>query len=311
MFTIGTITFLVWVLRFLLFRFQESPKFLLSRGRDDEVVQVLQFIARYNNNECHVTSDTFRSLEVDSVRASGDPESDESSAAESALLGTSTSIDKSRRNGSLKTALQRLKVELSRFKLLFSSWTKARLVILVWIIYGFDFWGFTIAGAFLPTILARKGHELGLSITDTYRSYIYIYICGVPGVLFGTIIYEHRRLALLLSSASFGACLFLFTAVHDQPTYIGVNGLVYFFQSMFNAVLYAWTPEAFPATIRGSACGLSSFSGRIFSIVAPIAATRVLAVSLNGVLFLAGASVWVCTVAIALLPRRSLRSQNY
>lgn len=314
MFTIGTITFLVWILRFLLFRFQESPKFLLSRGRDDEVVQVLQFIARYNNNECHVTSDTFRSIEVESARGtSGDPESDESSAAESALLGTSTStsIDKSWRDRSMKTAMQRLKVELSRFKLLFSSWTMARLVILVWIIYGFDFWGFTIAGAFLPTILARKGHELGLSITDTYRSYIYIYICGVPGVLVGTVIYEHRRLALLVSSASFGACLFLFTAVHDQATYIAVNGLVYFFQSMFNAVLYAWTPEAFPAAIRGTACGLSSFSGRIFSIVAPIAATRVLAVSLNGVLFLAGASVWVCTVAIALLPRHSLRSQNY
>lgn len=43
----------------------------------------------------------------------------------------------------------------------------------------------------------------------------------------------------------------------------------YFFQSMFNAVLYGWTPEVFPAPIRGTACGVASFWGRVFGIVSP------------------------------------------
>lgn len=303
MFTIGAITFFVFILRFVVFRFQESPKYLLYRGRDEDAVKVLQHIARYNKRHCSITLDTFEAL---------------SSAETSSGSRSTTGDDSSHRvvlgSGSKQQHLptsERIRLELSRFKVLFSSVAMTRLVILVWIIYAFDYWGFTIAGSFLPTILARKGSELGLSLRETYRSYVYIYIFGIPGVLAGTSIYSRRRIALLISSALFGACLFIFTAVHDEATYIGINGLVYFFQSMFNAVLYGWTPEAFPAPVRGSACGVSSFFGRLFSIIAPIVAGHVLANSLNGVLYLAGAGVWVCTVAILLLPGKYLGSHSY
>ena len=77
-----------------------------------------------------------------------------------------------------------------------------------------------------------------------------------------------------------------------------------FAQSMFNAILYGWTPEAFPAHVRGTAAGSASFVGRIFGIVAPLAATRVLAHSTDGVLYLAGGSVFICTLAILLLPKK-------
>merc|ERR1712070_1338365 len=50
----------------------------------------------------------------------------------------------------------------------------------------------------------------------------------------------------------------------------------YFFQSMFNAVLYGWTPEVFPAPIRGTACGVASFWGRLFGIIAPLTAQQLL-----------------------------------
>lgn len=39
-------------------------------------------------------------------------------------------------------------------------------------------------------------------------------------------------------------------------------------QSTFAAVLSGWTPAAFPAAVRGPACGLASFCGRLSSIVA-------------------------------------------
>ncbi|KAF8761141.1 Sugar transporter [Rhizoctonia solani] len=67
----------------------------------------------------------------------------------------------------------------------------------------------------------------------------------------------------------------------------------YFFQSLFNAILYGWTPEAFPAPIRGSACGIASFWGRLFSIIAPLIGSRLLDAGgdegINNVLYLAGA----------------------
>jgi hypothetical protein len=70
-------------------------------------------------------------------------------------------------------------------------------------------------------------------------------------------------------------------------------------QSTFNAVLYAWTPEAFPAAVRGSAAGLASFWGRLASIAAPAVAARA---STLGQLYLAGGGVLVCTALTMLLP---------
>ena len=46
-------------------------------------------------------------------------------------------------------------------------------------------------------------------------------------------------------------------------------------ESTFNAVLYGWTPEAFHASVRGSASGLALFSGRLSSIVAPLIAAHI------------------------------------
>lgn len=302
MFTMGGITIGVFILRFVVFRFQESPKYLLYRGKDDKAVAVLQFIAKYNKKECQITHETFASLTDDtsSTSTSGTPSSSHSRIP---ILGSGVAQENA-------TLWQKVQLELVRYKSLFGSFSMTRLTILVWIIYAFDYWGFTVAGAFLPLILARKGTELGLTVDQTYRSYVYIYIFGLPGVLAGTLIYGWRRIAMLVSSALFGACLFIFTVVNSQGSYIGINGLVYFFQSMFNAVLYGWTPEAFPAPVRGTASGIASFWGRIFSIIAPLAAARVLATSLNGVLYLAGGCVFVCTLAIALLPGQYLGSQS-
>lgn len=136
-------------------------------------------------------------------------------------------------------------------------------------------------------------------------------VFGIPGVLAGTMVYKWRWPALLFSSALFGAMLFTFTAVNNEPSYIGINGLVYFFQSMFNGILYGWTPEAFPAPVRGTACGIASFWGRIFSIIAPIAAAHVLVHGTNGVLYMAGGGVFVSTVCILIMPRSYLGSQSY
>jgi hypothetical protein len=61
----------------------------------------------------------------------------------------------------------------------------------------------------------------------------------------------------------------------------------------------------------GTACGIASFWGRIFSIIAPLAGAQVLARSLNGVLYLAGGGVFICTLFICLLPGRYIGGQSY
>lgn len=91
-----------------------------------------------------------------------------------------------------------------------------------------------------------------------------------------------------------------------------------FFQSMFNAVLYGWTPEAFAAPIRGTACGVASFWGRLFGIIAPITAQSIIpkaglagdSLAINRVLYLAGGLTLGCIITIALMPRKMLGRQS-
>jgi MFS family permease len=297
LFTLGGITMAVFFLRFVVFRFQESPKFLLYRGKDEKAVQVLQNIAKYNGKISSVTLETFAAL-------SGDDCSTGTASSSKPIMGAGT-------QQATATFREKVKIELERYKLLFKNATITRLTILIWIIYIFDYWGFSIAGGLLPFILQKKSSQAGLGLRSTYRAYVYIYLFGIPGVILGTSLYKGRQLAMLASSAMMGVSLFIFTMVDTQPKYIGINGLEYFFQSMFNAVLYGWTPEAYPAPIRGTAAGVASFWGRIASIVGPIAGQRLLETSYNSPLYLAGGGVFICTICIAFLPRKYLGAESF
>ncbi len=179
----------------------------------------------------------------------------------------------------------------------------------------FDYWGFSIAGSFLPKILLDKNSAIDVSTSTTYRNFVIIYICGIPGVLLGALMYGiprvGRKWAMVGSSALMGLSLFLFATVNTEASNIGLNAMEYFFQSMFNAVLYGWTPEAFPTPIRGTAAGVASFWGRLFSIVSPLIAANLLVKNLNAPLYLAGAGVFVCTIAILLMPSKSMGAQSY
>ncbi|KAL8688990.1 MAG: hypothetical protein Q9224_004750 [Gallowayella concinna] len=301
LFTLGAICLCVFFLRFIVFRFQESPKYLLYRGKDEKAVKVLHHIANFNGRESSITMAVFDALtSEDSSVGSGD-------TGKPILGAGSQQVNRS--------FGEKVKTELVRYKMLFATSTMTRLTILIWITYMFDYWGFSIAGGFLPQILLKKGREIQVSTATTYRNYVIIYICGIPGVLAGALMYGvpliGRQWGMVVSSALMGVSLFLFSAINTQASNIGVNIMEYFFQSMFNAILYGWTPEAYPAPIRGTACGVASFWGRLFSIVSPLIAAHLLAKSTNGPLYLAGSGVFVCTVCIALMPRKYMGSKSF
>ena len=126
---LGAICLAIFFLRFVVFRFQESPKFLLYRGRDDKAVEVLHKIAKFNGRESSITLETFEMLTTEHASTSNrDADITTSDAAKDKSMGTM------------------IKNELLRCKILFSSFSLARLTILVWITYIFDYWGFSIAG---------------------------------------------------------------------------------------------------------------------------------------------------------------------
>lgn len=138
MFTLGAICLFIFFLRFVVFRFQESPKFLLYRGKDEKAVQVLHHVAKFNGRQCGLTMEVFAALtDEDSSLASA-------ASGEPVLGGGAKQLESS--------FAEKVKKELARYKLLFANPLIARLTILVWVTYMFDYWGFSIAGAYFRTL---------------------------------------------------------------------------------------------------------------------------------------------------------------
>ena len=112
--------------------------------------------------------------------------------------------------------------------------------------------------------MSLKNGALNLSIKYTYRSYLAIYTPGIAGVLLGVYFYNltrtSRKWTMVVSSGLMAASLFIFATVNSAASNIGLNFMEYFFQSLFNAVLYGWTPEVFPAPIRGTAAGVARYA---------------------------------------------------
>lgn len=290
LYTLGCLTLVVFFLRFVIFDFQESPKFLLYRGQDAKAVKVLHHVATFNERECKLTLEALEALERE-YDAAHDGRKPMLAAAQ---LRT--------------TWIQKLKSEMGRFKLLFSSVQTTRLTLLIWLTYICDFWAFTVAGTFLPKILATKNGSLHLSLHHTYRSYILIYLPGTLGVLLGSLLpllpsLSHKA-TMLISSLLMSISIYMLVAVNNATSNIAFSATEYFFQSMFNAVLYGWTPEAFPAPVRGTACGVASFSGRVGGIVGVLVAQGVFVGGEGGnrVLGLAGGVGLGCVVAMGLVP---------
>lgn len=130
LFTLGAITLSIFILRFFIFKFRETPKYLIYRGRDDEALQTLQHMAKTNGKQCGLTVEMFESLESEQSSL------DSSSSASPALGGTSRHVE----------WREKTKSELSRYKMLFDGFQMTRLTILTWLTYIMDFWGFTVAG---------------------------------------------------------------------------------------------------------------------------------------------------------------------
>jgi hypothetical protein len=174
MFTLGGITGFIFFLRFVVFRFQESPKFLVSKGKDEAAVRVLENVSKTNGRTCGVTLEKFALLSRADDAGSGD----DNSGTPILELPGGVKMDKT-------TVWEKVKFEVVRLKILFSTPTLIRITLLVWVIYAFDYWGFSIAGSFLPTILRAKNSEIQVSVSETYRDYVIIFLPGIVGVGLG------------------------------------------------------------------------------------------------------------------------------
>ncbi|RMZ75567.1 hypothetical protein DV737_g5243, partial [Chaetothyriales sp. CBS 132003] len=292
---IGAMTLAVFFARFLIFKFHESPKFLLGRGREQEAIDVLKRIAKFNGApEPTLTVEGFR--EVDRSMGIDSVDTATVATAKDVVLDVFKSV------GFLR-GLFLNKLECFTF-------------VLLALAYMGDYWSFNLAGYFLPIILLKNNVSSGAdTVTDTYREYIYIYLPGVIGAVIALFSVQlpllGRKWSLVISAALQGLSMAMYTQVKTTAGYVGLNALEYIMQTYFNAVLYASAPEMFDTTYRASASGMLSCLGRLAGIVAPFAGQKYIDQGTSGVLWLGAGGIWLSAFVMCFLPIEMRKRQMF
>ncbi|USW48567.1 Putative major facilitator superfamily, MFS transporter superfamily [Septoria linicola] len=253
--TSGAITMFMFICRFFLFHLFESPKFLLSRGRQNEAVAVVRGIARYNKAKTWLSEDVLNAI-------GGHPD-------EVADMKLSNKEIIKRKFSSFSA---------ERIGPLFRGPRLAISTVLIWFIWTTIGMGYPLFNAFLPQYLAQSGGGGETSENTTYRDYAITSVVGVPGSILACYLvnvkYLGRKNTMAIATVLSGIFLILFTQATSSGYQLAMSSLEAFFQNIMYGVLYAYTPEVFPAPNRGTGTGISSFVNRLAGLCAPIVAVN-------------------------------------
>ncbi|KIS68915.1 uncharacterized protein UMAG_02900 [Mycosarcoma maydis] len=269
-YTLGALTFVMFIARFFVFRLPESPKFYLSKGMDAEAVAVLKEIARRNGKPL---GDDIISVEI--FRSAAGQEADmDVRSVEDEPTGFKAIISAPRR---MLKSFEHVSFtpDLSHVRPLFYGWRMATTTTILWILWSLIGLAYPLYNAFLPIYLSEaQGVEDTSSVDTTYRNYAIISICGIPGSIIAAWLVElprsGRRGALGIGTILTGVFLFLFTTASNEGAVLGFNCAAAVVQNIMYGVLYCITPEVLPAPHRGTGDGIAAALNRIFGAMAPI-----------------------------------------
>ncbi|KAL4906543.1 hypothetical protein BDW74DRAFT_167187 [Aspergillus multicolor] len=281
--TLGAITFVMFLCRFFLFHLYESPKFLLSRGRQEDAVAAVQGIAYKNRATTWLTVDVLNEI-------GGHPE------------------EQIHEKLSNKEIVQRYmsKFSLERIRGLFATKKLGITTIILWFCWATIGMGYPLFNAFLPQYLQRAGGGESQSPNIVYRNYAITSIVGLPGSVLACftvdIKYIGRKGTMIAGTLLTGVLLFCFTASTDPNIQLLCSSLEAFFQNIMYGVLYAYTPEVFPAPYRGTGSGISSCLNRIAGLCAPLVAIYGAGSNPDAPIYASGALILAAFVAMIFLP---------
>ncbi|KAI1502807.1 sugar transporter [Biscogniauxia marginata] len=298
--TIGIVTFVMFLIRFCVFHLFESPKYLLSQGRQSEAVAVVHGIAYRNNKMTWLTEEI-----LDAVADSD---------------GTERMPARASAGNILKRNLASL--SLGRVRPLFQNRKLGIATLLMWFCWATIGMGYPLFNAFLPQYLSHGGADVpvggggggggdGATATpaETYRNYAIISTVGVPGSLLAAYAVDHRspllgrRGTLAISTLVSAVFLFLFVALGTTPgAQLALTCVEAFCQNIMYGVLYAFTPEIFPAPVRGAGTGVASFLNRVAGLAAPLLAANVPGDGTKAPIYLSAVLILAAFVGMVLIP---------
>lgn len=308
--SIGVVTFAMFVIRFFIFRLFESPKFLLNKGRQDEAVAVVHGIAYKNGTKTWLTSEI-----LDLV------------AAEDEGVGSAPAEPEFTTSSKSTAFTQKLKgFSAERLKPLFKTKTLGMATGLIWFCWATIGMGYPLFNAFLPQYFAHgqstgDGNDIPSEAStisnETYRNYAITSIMGVPGSVLAAYLVDSpspffgRRGTLAGSTLVSAIFLFLFVLLGNTPTaQLAFSCVAAFSQNIMYGVLYAFTPEIFPAPVRGAGTGVASFLNRVTGLIAPILAANVPGDGAKTPIYMSAILILSAFVGMCLIPIETRGAQR-
>ncbi|KAI6042326.1 MFS general substrate transporter [Pisolithus marmoratus] len=234
LFTMGGVTLVMWILRFFVFNLQESPKFLMSRGRDEEAIAAVHRVAAFNGKISNLTIEHLEEAEK--------------------LFGSV--------QGQAHTS--RVKLLFGTRKLAYSTC----ILVALWALIGLAF------PLYNDVVTLIRMRELGFGQIDfytTYRNDIISSAISVPGGLMAGYLVElpilGRRSTLSIFTALTGFFIFASATAGTSNSYLAWDCVCSYSSTVMYGVLNALTPELFPTRTRGAGSAIVAAANHICGLI--------------------------------------------
>ncbi|KAJ3539019.1 hypothetical protein NM208_g5659 [Fusarium decemcellulare] len=270
MITLGGIAIFLGLIRILVFKIPESPRYLLSKGKDAEAVAAVNHIARFNRKPESLTIDMLQEIDIRLRTSSTAPQTAEPIDEESATTPSKL------------TMMQIIKENFKEFSLdsyrkLFAGRKMAQhssVTFLIWLTIGV---AYPLYFAFIPSYLEQKAsYSANTSFNYTYMVYCIVSAVGIVGPISAGFLVETRfgrRWMMAISSVLTGAFLFAYTSVGTQAADIGFQCATAILGNFEYAIMFAFTPESFPGPVRGTGTGVAATLLRLGGLAASFVST--------------------------------------
>lgn len=217
-FTCGALVIVLALARLFFVRMPQTPKWLISQNRDEEVIANLTDISQKYNRPLSLTLEKLQ--------------------REGRVLHTE------------KSAFSALRLR-QHFSQLFSTKKLAYstiMIILNWVVIG------TVSplySVFLPYYLKTRGADVGASDNYTvWRNYALNQVAGLFGPIIAAVLVETRavgrRGTLAIGAAITTALQFGYTQIKTPAQNVGVSCAISAASNIYYGTIYAYTPEILP-----------------------------------------------------------------
>ncbi|KAJ5157497.1 glucose transporter, partial [Penicillium canariense] len=258
MITLGAMALAFTFIRMFLFKIPETPRFLLSQGRDEDAVDAVNYVARQNGKPEPLTIGMFREID--------------------ARLGVASNEKEGRSHLSTKEIIsenmQAFRGE--HYRALFATRKLSIHTIIIWTIWLTIGIGYPLYFNFLPSYLATKFTE-NSSLDLTYRNYCITSAVGIVGPLSAAVAVNTklgRRYMMGISAVVTAVFLFAYVGVNNSAASLAFSCVTSLLGNFEYAIMYAFTPESFPAPHRGTGTGTAAALLRLGGLVASLISSQ-------------------------------------